>query len=232
MTPPGAKPPAAAAAGRVETSAGEALVVVALCFGLAIWSSLASMSSGFRGGSFNNGSLVWTCIVELATGGLALLYLHRRGYAVGALYPSPTGRGTLAGIGLYLAILAIDLVLANVLQVGHGPEQPIERMVHEARVSLEVVVPMAMINGTFEEVFLLGFLMRGLRQHGTAVALGTMLLVRVLYHLYQGPWGAVAVLAFGEVLGMFYLRTQRLWPVVFAHVLCDIVPFVAASSPS
>ena len=31
---------------------------------------------------------------------------------------------------------------------------------------------------------------------------------------------------YGLVVGAFYLRTQALFPVVFAHVLGDIVPFV------
>jgi membrane protease YdiL (CAAX protease family) len=54
-----------------------------------------------------------------------------------------------------------------------------------------------------------------------------MLLVRVLYHLYQGPVGAVWVLAIGLVFGLYFMRTNQLWPPVFAHILWDIVPFLS-----
>lgn len=83
-----------------------------------------------------------------------------------------------------------------------------------------------MVNGAFEEVFLLGVLLRGLRAHGLSVALGFPLLVRLMYHGYQGPLGLLWILAFGLSLSLFFLRTGRLWPVVFAHTLWDIVPVV------
>ena len=52
------------------------------------------------------------------------------------------------------------------------------------------------------------------------------LLARVLYHLYQGPEAAVWVAAFGLTLTLAYLATRRLWPVVLAHILWDIVPML------
>ena len=87
-----------------------------------------------------------------------------------------------------------------------------------------------MVNGTFEEVFLLGVLVRGLRAHGLPFAIGVSLLVRVLYHLYQGPLGAVWVLSIGLMLTLFYVRGKQLWPPVLAHILWDIVPVVAATA--
>ena len=84
--------------------------------------------------------------------------------------------------------------------------------------------------GTFEEVFLLGVLVRGLRAYGVSIAIGFPLLIRLLYHLYQGPLGAVWVLAFGLTFTLFYVRIGRLWPAVFAHMLWDIVPVVLADA--
>lgn len=98
-------------------------------------------------------------------------------------------------------------------------------MVVEATLSIPIIVLMAMINGSFEEVFLLGFLLRGLSPYGASVALSVTLLVRLLCHLYQGPIGPIWVMGFGVVLGVYYLRTGNLWPAVFAHILGDIVPF-------
>lgn len=99
-------------------------------------------------------------------------------------------------------------------------------MVAEATLTLPLIVAFAIINGTFEEVFLLGVLTRGLRRHGLSLAIGLPLLVRVSYHLYQGPVGAVWILTFGLLFALLYVRTGSLWPPVFAHILWDIVPFV------
>jgi membrane protease YdiL (CAAX protease family) len=106
------------------------------------------------------------------------------------------------------------------------PEQPVARMMADARLTVPAIVIMAMVNGAFEEVFLLGFLLRGLRGFGLSIALGAMLLVRMLYHMYQGPLGLIWVLGFGAVFGLYFIRTNQLWPPVFAHVLWDIVSFV------
>jgi membrane protease YdiL (CAAX protease family) len=83
-----------------------------------------------------------------------------------------------------------------------------------------------MVNGTYEEVFLLGFLQRGLRSYGLSIAVGVAVLVRVLYHLYQGPVGTLWVLGFGAVFSLYYLRSEQLWPPAFAHILWDIIPLM------
>ncbi len=106
-------------------------------------------------------------------------------------------------------------------------EQPITDMMRHSTIGAPMVLLLAIVNGTFEEVFLLGFLMRGLKERGLSIALGVMMLVRVSYHLYQGPLGACYVFGVGLVFGLFYARTQRLWPVVLAHMMWDVVPFLA-----
>lgn len=205
----------------------EAATVTLLCFGLSIAASVQAVIAGFPApiGSFSDASLVWLVVTEVVLGMAAILFLSLRGYPVASLLPAPTLRGTAAGVGLYGAAWIVGALVAMPFSGGPG-EQPIARMVQAATPTLPVVVVMALVNGSFEEVFLLGVLLRGLRTHGRSFALGVMLLVRLLCHLYQGPWGAAYVLGIGLVFGLAYLRWQVLWPLVFAHVLWDIVPFV------
>src|SRR5262249_43457294 len=103
---------------------------------------------------------------------------------------------------------------------------PIQEVVDRADVSLLTVVAVAIVNGNYEEIFLLGFLVRGLESYGRVVAVVVSLSVRVLYHLYQAPIGAFAVFGFGLIVSLYFVRTRSLFPVIFAHVLGDIVPFV------
>lgn len=218
---------------RTTTTPGEALVVITICFGWAVLSSLDAVASGFPSGgtgaaaTFTDRALLGIVVYELVLGTVALTVLRSRSYAISTLMPHPSIKDSALGLGLFFAAWVVGATLTSVFSAGQL-EQPIEQMVRQANVSLPVVIIMAMVNGTFEEVFLLGFLQRGLRNYGHSVALGVTLLIRLMYHLYQGPIGAVWVLGFGLVFGLFYLRFKSLWPVALAHILWDIVPFTSS----
>jgi len=163
--------------------------------------------------------------MELVFGSIALLVLYMRGYQLSSLYPGPTLAGFSLGIGLYLSSLVASWIAVAPF-VASQPLQPIDTLVSNASVSLTSIIAVALVNGAYEEIFLLGFLLKGLRGYGLSLALGVSLLVRVLYHLYQGPLGAVSVLAFGLVLSLYYVKSSSLFPAVFAHVIADIIPFM------
>jgi len=209
---------------RTTTTPGEAAVIMGICFGFPIVSSLDAVASGFPSHPFSNSGLIWVVGLEVVLAFAAVVVLWLRGFAVSTLMPAPTLKGSAQGIGIFFAAWIVALIL--VLPFSDQPEQPYVHMIEDARVTVPVVVLMAMVNGAFEEVFLLGFLVRGLRGFGLSMPLGVMLLVRVLYHLYQGPVGMVWVLGIGLVFGLYFIRTNLLWPPVFAHVLWDIVPFL------
>lgn len=210
---------------RTSTTPLEALLVTGMAFGLFIVSSVQAVSANFASAAFSDNSLLWIAGVELMLSAAAVTFLYLRGFAVATLMPAPTFKGTITGIGLFFAAWLIGQIVVAPF-VGGQPQQPIEVMVNEARVSVPIVVTMAMVNGTFEEVFLLGFLLRGLRGYGLSVALGITLLVRVLCHLYQGPLGCLWVVGFGFTFAVCYMRSTQLWPPVFAHILWDIIPFL------
>jgi uncharacterized protein len=210
---------------RTTTTPGEAAAIAGICFGYAIVISLYAVASGFPDRGFSDSGLEWVIGWELLLAGTALGVLYLRGYAIAALLPTPTLKGCIWGVGLFFAAWLAGLILT--LPFAGLPEQPIDRMMEDSQVTVPTVVVLAMVNGPYEEVFLLGFLQRGLRHFGLSIALGVVLLVRVLYHLYQGPAGAVWVLGVGLVFGLYFARTERLWPPVFAHILWDIVPFIS-----
>ncbi len=202
----------------------EALGMVMLCFGWFIVSSLQSVTAwkaGARTQGFSDNMLGAIVVTELIFGAVAVAVLQARRYPLWMLAPRPSWSGALIGTGLYLgatllATLAMKLV----------PQQaglPIAEMAAHAQVSLPTILLLSIVNGAYEEIFLLGYLMRGLRRYGASTALGITLLVRLLYHMYQGPVGALGVLLFGAVIGVYYQRTGRLFPVVAAHVMADAI---------
>ncbi len=212
---------------KTTTTPTEALAVILMVFGMFIVLSIQAVLANFSSPPFSNTSLLWMVVVEVILAASAITFLYTRGFAISTLLPLPNVKGSAIGVVLFLvAWLVGELVSAPFAT--NQPPQPIEAMIAEAKVTVPVVVLMAMINGTFEEVFLLGVLLRGLRGYGLSIALGITLLVRLLCHLYQGPLGPIWVMGVGLTFAVYYMQSTQLWPPVFAHILWDIVPFVYA----
>jgi membrane protease YdiL (CAAX protease family) len=75
----------------------------------------------------------------------------------------------------------------------------------------------------FEEILMRGYLLGRLRELLgsrwlpvviTSIAFG-------LWHLYQGPLGAINATLGGALLGTAYVLIGRLWPIIAAHFLYD-----------
>ncbi|QWF80277.1 CPBP family intramembrane glutamic endopeptidase [Amycolatopsis sp. CA-230715] len=83
-------------------------------------------------------------------------------------------------------------------------------------------------NAFAEEVLVIGYLLTRLRQLGFREnsSLFAAAVLRGSYHLYQGIGGFFGNLVMGLVFGRLWQRTNRLWPLVVAHTLLDVVAFV------
>ncbi len=86
-------------------------------------------------------------------------------------------------------------------------------------------------NAFAEEVLVIGYLLTRLRQLGVRenASLFGAAVLRGSYHLYQGFGGFVGNLVMGLVFGRVWQRTNRLWPLIAAHTLFDVVSFVGYS---
>jgi membrane protease YdiL (CAAX protease family) len=201
----------------------DAAVVVLVCFGMFVAESLTQVLSGAGPGPTDiatDASLFILILQECVLGALALSFLHVRGYQLRAFLPRPTAPDTALGALLYGAV-ALAVWVGQRLGGDAGPE-PIDVLMAQAQFSIPAIVAVAIVNGFYEEFFLLGILTPLLARGGASFAIGCTVLLRVLYHVYQGPHGAVAAALFGITLGIFYWRTRRLWPAVCAHVIADL----------
>jgi len=86
----------------------------------------------------------------------------------------------------------------------------------------------ALANSGAEEVLVVAYLISRLRRLGWSEnsSLLASSLLRGSYHLYQGLGGGIGNIAMGLVLGRYWQRTNRLWPLIVAHWLIDAVAFV------
>lgn len=93
---------------------------------------------------------------------------------------------------------------------------------------LPVLIASAAANAWAEEVVMVGYLLTRLRQLGWSEnrSLAAQALLRGTYHLYQGLGGFLGNIAMGLVFGRVWQRTHRLWMLVGAHTLIDVVAFL------
>lgn len=210
---------------RNTTSPAEALGIVTLCFGWFILGSFLIVSNGFKTGAFSEAGFIGLVVLEVILGLTAVAVLRARGFDVASLYPRPSLYGGLSGALLAVVAAGVGWLAVAPLNPNYYG-QPLERLMEGVPIGLPTLVLLGIVNGAYEEIFLLGFLLRGLRGYGLSLAIGVSLLVRVLYHLYQGPMGAVYVGAFGLVLSLHFAATGKLFPAVLAHACWDIVPFL------
>jgi membrane protease YdiL (CAAX protease family) len=121
------------------------------------------------------------------------------------------------GLGLYLVARALGANLTVLPTV-----------LNDTWWRVPVLVMAAAANAWAEELLMVGYLLTRLRQlgFGRYPALLISAVLRGAYHLYQGFGGFLGNLAMGLVFGWVWGRTNRLWPLVIAHTVIDVVAFV------
>ena len=80
-----------------------------------------------------------------------------------------------------------------------------------------------LVNPLAEELLYLGFVATALCPRSKVLAASVSVVVRLSVHLYQGPLALVSIPPSGYLFGSYYLDQRRIWPVVIAHGLLDLV---------
>jgi len=122
-----------------------------------------------------------------------------------------------SGLGLYLAAHAAGAALTVV-----------PTTLPPVWWRIPVLIGSAFQNAALEEVVVLGYLLRRLKQAGWSDARAdcASALVRGSYHLYQGFGGFVGNLVMGLIFARLYRRWGRVAPLLLAHALIDTTAFV------
>jgi membrane protease YdiL (CAAX protease family) len=87
-----------------------------------------------------------------------------------------------------------------------------------------LVLAVSLLNPMFEELLVLAYVVQSMRKRfGLMTAMNVSIAIRLMYHLYQGPLAVIPIALFGVLVTVVYVRLGRLWPVVVAHALLDLV---------
>ncbi|NKY56259.1 CPBP family intramembrane glutamic endopeptidase [Nocardia flavorosea] len=123
----------------------------------------------------------------------------------------------LPGLGLYLIAqgLGVNVTIVPDALADHWWRMP-------------ALVLSACANSGAEEIVVVAYLLTRLRALGWSdnSALAASALLRGSYHLYQGLGGGIGNVVMGVIFGRYWQRTGRLWPLVIAHAVIDVVAYI------
>ena len=90
-------------------------------------------------------------------------------------------------------------------------------------ISISLII---IINSIFEEFILIGYLFKRLEKYHPVIVIGLSILIRQSYHTYQGWMSLILILPTGLVFGYYYYKYKKLWPVIIAHGLSNLIAFL------
>jgi membrane protease YdiL (CAAX protease family) len=213
-----------------------ALVLIG-AFGIFLPSNLMAFLSGAwasrRSPIIDNAHLQQVLIVELGILILGVLFLRARDWNLERIGLRPSVRDSLVGVGLniasYLGYAALFLLMVNLWPAIVHPVSATNLVAKG--IDLPLILAVSLVNPLFEEGFLCGYVMTVLKaRRGVLTAINVSVAIRLFYHLYQGPLGVLSITPLGLIFAYWYARTGRLWPLVVAHSLADLVGFLAYTS--
>jgi membrane protease YdiL (CAAX protease family) len=205
----------------------EFAIVVLGAFGYFILASFASMLSNKSHPAISEAHLLFLIVYEpsILISLCGLLYI--RGWTPRKIgLHTLTPQMALVGIGLsiiaYCAYAALTTVATIVAPGMVTANRDLDFV--SSDLTIASVLLASAINPIFEETFLCGYVITTLRERGDiATAINVSVGTRLLYHLYQGAFGAISIIPIGLVFAWWYVRSRQLWPIILAHAFFDIV---------
>jgi uncharacterized protein len=207
----------------------EFLVVVAWAFGLPIFTSIMSLAApnDLRSPVFSNAELFAAILFEVIQLGFLAWFLRIRGWTLTKFGLAFSWSSTAIGLALLAVTYALVVGVQYVAQVvfQYDMQGAIARAPRfDENLSMQLLFLISVVNAIAEELFVAGYVITALQpRRGMGVAINASVVVRLLYHLYQGPIGVLTSVPMGLLYGYLYSRTRQLWPLVVAHVLLVLV---------
>jgi len=169
---------------------------------------------------FNNEILISNLVYEIFVLLWLSAFMKARGWTFERLGFSMSLRDT--SIGLLLAIIVYCAIWAIEQALGSGAPAMLESAQRFDKVSgdldLWAMIMASVVDAVFEELFVCAYVISALKEKKRAAfALNVSIALRVGCHIYQGVYGVLIGGAWGLVFGFWYLKSDRIWPLLVAH---------------
>jgi membrane protease YdiL (CAAX protease family) len=165
----------------------------------------------------------WTLLFyQLSVAPIIAYILWQRGWKWEDFRVRASWRGFLQGIGL--ALVALMLSKAATLVLAPIASASVPAAAAAPAIAGGGLFVAALVKPLFEELLACAYVVQSLRgRFGIAVAVNVSIALRMSLYLYQGPAAFLNFAIFGLLFTLFYVRTGRLWPLIVAHVLIDVI---------
>jgi membrane protease YdiL (CAAX protease family) len=164
--------------------------------------------------------------VELVLGVLWALLLRRRGWSLACITMPPNPPDVGRGVGLVALLLFANRLTTALWGLAFPGAMHAVDVDLPSPIAWWAIAAVSIVNPMAEELVYLGFIANVLRPRGELFAIVAAVLARMAVHLYREPRGVVGIAVLGVLLSVYYYRTRRLWPVVVAHSLLDVLALI------
>ena len=203
----------------------EFVIVIISAFGQFILASILSIGTA-RTAAYTNEALASLLVGEVLQFAAIAWFLRVRGWTLEKVGLKVTLRGTGLGLGLAVASYAVFILAQLAGQHLLAVDMTSAAAVYPKAakdLDLQLVFVTSAVNGVYEELFVAGYIITALTPvRGPWTAINVSTGIRLLYHLYQGPIGILAIVPLGILYGWVYVRTRALWPLIVAHISIDV----------
>ena len=209
---------------RALPPAAEFVIVITICFGYFTLVSIQDLLAPPSGEAYvdDDGSLLGLIVVECVFAALAAQFLAIRGWRLADFRFEVNWQTTFGAVALLLVLQVTEALAFSIWALVHGGQEILGSQdgstEYISQVSFPVALLLSVVNPVFEEVFVVGYVIKALDRLGDApLAIGTSAFIRVLYHLYQGAQAVVYILPMGLIFAFAYWRWRTLWPLILVH---------------
>ena len=218
---------------RVRYSSFEFVLVIGIAFGWAILTSVLSLLYGHTveqapssGSTFGKGHLYGVVITELICIPVIAAVLYVRGWRLKdfpmGIGKAATALGLLIAVGAWVLNMVIYTGLEQLFPAMRAGLDGVEAYRPSNPPDFVAVYILSIVNPVFEEVVVCGYVIPTLsRRFGPTTAVNVSVVIRGLYHLYQGVAALPFHLAYGLIQAYTYVRVGKLWPLIVSHALLD-----------
>ncbi len=169
-------------------------------------------------------------LIEITALGIIAIFLYLRGWKLSDFHFAFNLDNSTYGLILfsvnYILYYFLYMTVATLFSGIFGDAVTISASPIESSATLPAILAVSIVNPIFEETIVVGYIVKALEKSAIpAVIIGVSVLVRMSYHIYQGPIILVSILPMGILFAYIYWRWRKLWTLILAHAVLDFTSF-------
>lgn len=201
----------------------EFLIVTAICLAYGAVAFVAALSPRPVPVELSTAYIGRAILLQLVLLITAAAVLRVRGWDARRLGLEFSWRSAAAGIPIFILYLLLYSIAATVLLLVWPAAREVWAFRYTVTAPLGLMVLFVIVNACFEEAAVTAYVVTSLSDRGAALAVAVSTLLRVAYHLYQGPLVWAGLIPIGLVFAAMFLKWRNLWPLIVAHAVANLV---------